>query len=584
MEKMEKIYRVNMTDQTVSVEPTPECYRLIGGRALITQIMNEEMDPQCHPIGPNNKLIIATGLFNGTTAPCSGRISIGAKSPLTNGSKESNAGGPTGTMLGRMKIKAIIIEGLPKVGEDDFFVLRVTPAGIEILPAPQEIIGKGCYETARYCKKKYGYSHTASVLTIGQAGEMRATAACISLTNMEGDTSRQAGRGGLGAVMGSKKIKAIVIDNRGENHITYADPKAYRDASYRLAKIVNKAGKGLNAYGTAVLVTPINNVGGLPVRNFSEGTWDDRFKKITGQELHRLADERGGQWGHSCHPGCCIACSNVVADKDGEYVTGSLEFETVALFGSNCDIDDLDCIARCDYKCDDYGVDSIDTSVAAGIAMEAGVIEWGDKEGLEAFLDEMGKKTPLGRVIACGAATFGKVFGQWRVSQTKGQATAAYDPRGCKGTGATYATSTMGGDHTVGNALPGRGGIDPHSTEKQAGLIRNLQAYSAYMIDSTGWCLFVGPSFTKLPFAVELINAKYGTSLTEKDVYKMGIETLKNEIKFNRAAGVPDIDIPEFEKVEPLPPHNDVFNVSMEDMKNIHNFDYEFPEEKTTDW
>jgi len=271
-------------------------------------------------------------------------------------------------------------------------------------------------------------------------------------------------------------------------------------------------------------------------------------------------------------------------DKDGNYVTGSLEFETVALFGPNCDISDLDCIARCDYKCDDYGVDSIEASIVAGIAMEAGLLQWGDCAGLEAFLDEIGKKTVLGRVIACGAATFGKVFGQWRVSQCKGQATAAYDPRGCKGTGVTYATSTMGGDHTFGNALPGRGGIDTHSTEKQAGFVRNLQAHSAYMMDSTGFCLFVGPSFTKLGPTAELLNAKYGTNFTEEQIYNAGIEVIKQEIRFNRAAGVPDIDIPEFERIEPLPPFNTVFDVPMEDIKRVHDFDYEFPAEKKTNW
>lgn len=584
MQNMEKIYRVNMTNQTVSVEPVPEKYKLLGGRALIGQIMLDEVDPTCHPIGPNNKLIIATGLLNGTTAPSSGRISFGGKSPLTNGIKESNAGGPTGTMLGRMLIKAIIIEGMPKVAEDEFFILRVTPSGIEIFPAPKELIGKGCYYTGKYCKEKYGKSHMASVITIGQAGEMRSPAACLSLTNMEGETSRQAGRGGLGAVMGSKKIKAIVVDNLGENRITYKDPEKFREVAAKLAKAINVACKGLNLYGTANLVTPVQKVGALPVRNFSEGAWDDRWKNITGQAIHQLAAERGGRWGHSCHPGCTIACSNIVVSEDGKYTTGSLEFETVALFGSNCEVDDLDCIARCDYMCDDFGVDSIETSVVAGVAMEAGLIEWGDTKGLEEFVAEIGKKTPLGRVIASGAAVFGKVFGQWRVSHTKGQATAAYDPRGCKGTGATYAVSTMGGDHTVGNCLPGRGGIDTHSTEKQAALSRNLQAQSAYLTDATGICLFVGPSFTKLPIVKDLLNAKLGTDFTEQEIYDLGVEQLKREIQFNRAAGVPDIDIAEFQKIQPLPPHNNVFDVPMEDLKNIHNFDYQFPEEKSTNW
>jgi aldehyde:ferredoxin oxidoreductase len=579
---MEKIYRVNMTTQTVTEESVPEKYRFMGGRGLIGQIMTEEVDPTCNPIGPSNKLIIAPGFFNGTTAPSGGRLSFGSKSPLTNGIKESNAGGNTGHMLGKMGIKAVIIEGMPEVGEDEFFILRITPDGIEIFPAPSELIGKGCYFTGRYCKEHYAYTHTATAISIGPAGEMRCAAACLSLTNMEGDSSRQAGRGGLGCIMGSKKIKAIVVDNQRQNTITYSDQEKFREVSKKLGKSLIVACKGLTHFGTANLVTPINNVGGLPVHNFSYGA-TDQFKKLAGQEIHRLADERGGQWGHSCHPGCCIRCSNVVCDPNGKYITGSLEFETVALFGSNCDIYNLDTIARADYKCDDYGVDSIDTSVAAGVAMEAGLIKWGDEQGLLDFLDEIGKKTPLGRIIASGATIFGRVFGQWRVSATKGQATAAYDPRACKGTGATYATSTHGGDHTIGNALPGRGALDTHKADKQCGLSRNLQVFST-MIDSSGFCLFVGPSVTKMPFIAELLNAKYGTSFTPEDLYSMGMEILRKEIAFNRAAGVPDIDIAEFQKIQPLAPSNEVFDIPMEDLKKIHNLEYTFAPEESAIW
>lgn len=579
---MEKIYRVNMTTQKVTREPVPEKYAIMGGRGLIGEIMTEEVDPTCHPIGPSNKLIIAPGFFNGTLAPSSGRISFGTKSPLTNGIKESNAGGNTGNMLGKMGIKAVIIEGMPDVAEEEFFVLRITPDGIEILPSPSELFGKGCYFTGNYCKEKYGYTQTAAVISIGQAGEMRSPAACLSLTNMEGDSSRQAGRGGLGAVMGSKKIKAIVVDNRRQNTITYHDQEKFNEVSKELGKALEIGGKGLTLYGTANLVTPINNVGGLPVNNFSYGATDD-YTKINGQEVHRLANERGGQWGHSCNPGCTIRCSNVFCDKDGNYVTGSLEFETIALFGSNCDIYNLDTIAQADYKCDDYGVDSIDISVAAGVAMEAGLIEWGDEQGLLDFLDEMGKKTPLGRVIASGATIFGRVFGQWRVSATKGQATAAYDPRACKGTGVTYATSTHGGDHTIGNALPGRGNVDTHKIDKQCGLSRNLQVFST-MIDSSGFCLFVGPSVTKMPYIVELANARFGTNLTYEELYSNGMEILRKEIAFNRAAGVPDIDIAEFQKIEPLGPSNEVFDVPTEELEKVHDLEYTFTEEESAIW
>ena len=412
---------------------------------------------------------------------------------------------------------------------------------------------------------------------------MRSPAACISLTNMEGDASRQAGRGGLGCVMGSKKIKAIVIDNLGINKVTYADQEAFRNESYKLGQALKVACAGLTNFGTDNLVTPINNTGGLPVRNFSAGNDGDRIDKYKGQAIHALAVERGGQYGHSCHPGCCIRCSNVVVDKKGKYITGSLEFETVALFGPNCDIADLDVIAQADYKCDDYGVDSIETSVIAGVACEAGIIPWGDGEALLAFLDEMGKKSPMGRIIASGATNFGRVFGQWRVSQTKGQATAAYDPRACKGTGITYACGTMGGDHTQGNALPGRGGIDPNKAEKQPALVRNLQIHSC-VIDSVGFCLFVGPSITKMPVTAALLNARYGLNLEVEDLLEYGRNCLKREIAFNRAAGVPDIDIPEFQTIENLGPKNVKFDVPLEEIKKVQDFSYEFTEDEKANW
>jgi len=576
---MNIVWRVNMTDRTVKRETAPDDYTLLGGRALIGKIVLDEVDPLCHPLGPNNKLVIATGLLSGTTAPSSGRISIGAKSPLTYGIKESNAGGPTGHSLARMGVKAVIIEGMPQTADDEFFILRITPDGVDILPAPMEIVGRGCYFSGKFCKEHYAKSRNGSVLTIGQAGEMRAAAACISLTNREGETSRQAGRGGLGAVMGSKKIKAIVVDNCGKNSIVYHDPGSFQKAAKELAQQLVSGTAGLFNYGTANLVTPVNGVGALPVKNFSAGTWE-KYQKITGQEIHRLAAQRGGRWGHACLPGCCIRCSNIVKDEAGNYVTGSLEYETVALFGSNCLIDDLDCIARCDYRCDDYGVDAIDTSIACAVLMEAGFIDWGDQKGLEDLLDEIGKKTVTGRLIASGANIVGRVFGQWRVAQSKGQAIAAYDPRGCKGTGVTYATSPMGGDHTAGNALPGRGGIDTKSTEKQASLSRNLQSYTAFMVDSTGFCLFVGPSHVKAPMVAEMLNARYDFHLTAGDIFRLGTEVLQREIAFNRAAGVADVDIPEFLRVEQLPPHQQVFDVPLDDMKRVNVFDYSFPEEK----
>lgn len=572
---MEKILRINMTELKVSEETVKEDYKFLGGRSLTDQIIVDEVDPKCHPLGPNNKFVIGVGMLTGTTAPCSGRLSAGAKSPLTGGIKESNAGGPGGIMLARMGIKAVVIEGKPE--DDTFYIVRITPAGTEILEAPAEIIGKGTYDTAGILRDKYPKSN---IMAIGQAGEERCAAACISVTNTEGDPSRNFGRGGLGAILGSKKVKAIVINNEGKKDafLPIARPDEFKPVAKELAKIANQAGKGLRAYGTAALVTPVNKVGGLPTKNWRVGQ-DENFEKITGQAIHAMAEENGGKWGHACHPGCVIQCSNIVNDKEGNYITGSLEFETVALFGTNCLVYDLEAIAWCDKMCDDFGVDTIDTGCVAGAAMDAGLVEWGDAEGLKNFVAEIGKKTPLGLLIASGVETFCKVYGQSRVPATKGQSIAAYDPRACKGTGTTYATSQMGGDHTFGNALPGRGkDVNPNLPDHQVGVVRMLQILSASIIDSTGTCLFVGPSVTKLPYITKLVNARYGIDMTEEDMLEFGKKVLTQEKEFNRAAGLPDVDMPEWFKIEKLAPFDLVFDVPEEDLANVQNFDVEMDE------
>jgi aldehyde:ferredoxin oxidoreductase len=574
---MSKILRVNMQTKTVTSEDLHEKYEKLGGRALVGRIILDEVAPACHPLGAQNKLVIAPGLLSGTIAPSSGRLSVGAKSPLTQGIKESNSGGPVAGFLAKLGIRALIIEDKPS--EDEFYILCIGSKGAEILKAPEELIGLGCYDTVTYVHRNYALSDKSAVMSIGPAGEMRAAAACISLTNMEGMSSRQCGRGGMGAVMGAKRIKAIIIDPCGMKMQSYNDPIAFRKVAQEMCEQLVTSTVGLNQNGTAQLVTPINNVGALPVRNFSIGSWD-KYEKITGQEIHRLSEQRGGRWGHACQPGCCIRCSNIYVDKEGRYVTGSLEYETVALFGANCLIDDLDAIAEIDYICDDLGVDTIDTAIACGILMESGELEWGDKDGVKKLLLEIGKKSVMGRLIASGTNIVGRVMGQWRTPQSKGQSIAAYDPRGCKGTGVTYWTSTMGGDHTSGNALPGRGISNPQAVERQACLSRNLQIYCAYMLDSTGICLFTGPTAKRADMVAGLLNYKYGWNFSAEDIYQRGVEVLKTELAFNRAAGIPDIDITEFFTVEALSPHQQCFDIDSSEMSKVYDFTYEFPEEQ----
>jgi aldehyde:ferredoxin oxidoreductase len=571
-----KIVRVNMKNLNCSCDEAPPAYRFLGGRALTDRIIIDEVPPGCHPLGPENKLVFGVGLLTGTTAPCSGRLSCGGKSPLTRGIKESNAGGPGGLMLARLGIKALILENQPDAGRS--YVLRLTPAGAELTETPPSILGKGTYDTVSFLRAAYPGSN---VMAIGQAGEARCAAACISVSNMEGIPSRNFGRGGLGAVMGSKGIKAVVINNEGERREEpVARPGEFKTAVRELTGILREAGQALHLYGTAVLVKPINAAAALPTRNWHSGRFE-QFEKISGQAIHDRSKRTGGKYGHGCQPGCPIRCSNIIHDEAGNYLTSSLEYETISLFGSNCLIDDLEIIARLDRMCDDFGVDTIDTAGALAAAMDAGLLRFGDGQGALTLLGEIGKTTALGRVLASGVHGFCKVFGIDRVAAAKGQGIPAYDPRGCKGTGCTYATSAMGADHTAGNVLPGRGKeIDPHKADHQLGVVRMMQILSAFMIDSTGCCLFLGPSLQRLPYITRLLNARYDLTHTDEDMIGFGREILTREQNYNRAAGLPDIDLPHWFRVEKLPPLDLVFDIPDTDLARILDFGEELERDR----
>jgi aldehyde:ferredoxin oxidoreductase len=539
----------------------------------------QEVKPTCHPLGKYNKLIIAPGLLTGTACPNSGRLSAGAKSPLTGTIKESNAGGTAGQCLARLGIRALIIEGLPE--KDIFYVLHVDKKGVTIRE-DTEFVGKGNYEVMKSVSNKYG--DKIAMLSIGPAGEMRMAAANISVKDPDGNI-RSHGRGGLGAVMGSKKIKFITIDPTDGPGVHIADEEKFKKASVPFAKGIVKhpvAGQALKLYGTDVLVNILNEAGGLPTRNFRDGRFPGH-EKISGETMHDVIIKRKGDPSHVCHKGCVIKCSQVYNDKDGNYITSGFEYETIWGFGANCLIDDLDIIAEADHIMDDVGIDTIDTGVAMGVAMEAGVLPFGDGAGVLRLLKEIGEGTPLGRIIGSGAAGVGKTFGMMRVPVVKGQALSAYDPRAVKGMGITYATSTMGSDHTAGYCIPVNllnvgGFVDPLKKEGQIELSRRLQIATALM-DSTGLCVFVGfytldnreASWEMIP---NMINARYGLSMTAEDWQALGRKILITEHEFNLAAGFTNKNdrLPEFFEDEPIPPHNAVWDFTGEEIDSFWDF------------
>lgn len=573
-----KIYRVNMSKLSFSIEDVPERWNTLGGRGLTSTIISEEVDPVCNPLGSKNKLVFAPGLFAGTKAANSGRLSVGAKSPLTGGIKESNSGGTAAQRLAKLGVKALIIEGMPK--DDKWYTIHVHKDGVNI-KEETELLGKGNYEVVHTITSRYG--ENTGVMTIGQAGEYKMSTANISVKDPKGHL-RSAGRGGLGAVMGSKHIKFISLDDNDGEGIEIKDKKKFDDA----AKIFNKgllkhpvSGEALPKYGSNVLVNILNEAGGLPTKNSRMGRFEGA-EKICGETMHDTIVERHGDTTHGCHVGCVIRCSQTYNDKDGNYLTSGFEYETIWGFGAGCMVDDLDVIAHIDHECDDIGIDTIDTAGTMMVAMEANLLKWGDGEGiLNLIKGEIKSGTPLGRILGNGPDFTGKAYGVLRVPTVKGQTMPAYDPRAVKGIGVTYATTPMGADHTAGysvaaNILKVGGYVDPLKKEGQTELSRDLQIATA-SIDSTGLCLFV--SFAVLDFdevfisVLDMINAQYGVEWTKDDWNNMGKYVLTIEKEFNRKAGFTKNDdrLPEFTS-EAIPPHDAVWDISDEELDKVLQF------------
>jgi len=573
-----KIYRVNMTEGKVTSEGAKKEYAMLGGRGLTSHIIAEEVDPICHPLGAKNKMVVSPGLLSGTNAPSSGRLSIGFKSPLTGGIKESNAGGTAAQKLAKLGIKAIIIEGKPKEGK--YYLLKVTKDGIELLSA-DDLVGKKNYDISATLRNKFG--DKVGIMSIGPAGEYRLTAASVAVIDPEGRPVRHCGRGGGGAVLGSKGIKAIVIDDTDATGVSVHDKEKFKEAARDFSKMLTShpvSGQGLPMYGTAVLINILNEAGGLPTRNFRHGRFEFA-EKISGEMVHDTIKERKGIPTHGCHAGCVIRCSQVYHDKEGKYLTAGFEYETIWGFGANCEIDDIDAIAKLDFLCDDIGIDTIEMGVTLGVAMEGGVINFGDSDGAIKLLEQIGEGTDLGRIIGNGAGFTGKAFGVTRVPTVKNQGIPAYDPRAVKGIGVTYATTPMGADHTAGysvtaNILKVGGLIDPLKAEGQVELSRNLQIATA-AVDSTGLCLFVAFAVLDEPKALEkivdMLNAQYNLQLTTDDVTELGKSILKTERQFNKNAGFNDADdrLPEFFEEE-VAPHGAVFDIPHQELDQVWDF------------
>jgi len=560
--------RVNMTELTTSWEPAPPEYGLLGGRALTSRLLLDEVDPRCEPLGPDNKLVFAPGLFGGTVASSTNRISIGAKSPLTGGIKESNGGGLLALRLAQAGIKALIIEGSPS--DDEEWYRLVVHRGDAVLEPARELAGMTTGEAVEALSPEFGKQ--AGISVIGQAGEYRLMAAGIANTDIDGQASRYCGRGGLGAVMGAKRVKCVVVPNDDYRPLAPADPKAWRSGlkEYnRLLMSLSSTSRFFPRLGTAATLEKVNSLGGLPTRNFSVGEFE-HADKLSGWRMREIIIERDGEGTptHACMPGCIIRCSNRYPKPSGELHVSPMEYETNTLMGSNLGIDSLDVVAELNRLCNEYGLDTIETGAAIGVAMEGGVIDFGDADGAIDLVHQVARGTALGRVIGSGAAVTGRVFGVSRVPVVKNQAMPAYDPRGIKGNGVTYATSPMGADHTAGNTIALQTDhLDPSGKVADS---RDLQIKTAAM-DMLGVCAFDRELYFDHPeVLVGLLNARLGTSLTNDDLLRAGKRLIADELEFNRRAGLNDVDrLPGYFYDEKLPPHDAVFDVNEEELAGI---------------
>ena len=574
-----KFIRVNLTAKSIETQDVPQEYAGLGGRALTSCLINSEVPAACDPLGAENKLVFAPGYLSGTPLVNTSRLSIGAKSPLTGGIKESNVGGTAAAALANLAITALIVEG--QAAEGAYYFLNVDGDGEASLLDAGECKGMRTYALVEKLTEEFG--DKKSITCIGPAGELHLTAASIQTTDLDGRPCRAAGRGGLGAVMGSKGLKALIVERSGKSADALADAGEFKEAAKAYAKAVRAdefSGEIMGELGTAAFVEPINAVGAFPTRNAREGQFE-HASKISGENMAKIIKERGGKTTHKGCAQCIIDCSNEYVDADGKYVTSSLEYETIWSMGGMIGNGDLDAVARLDFLCDDIGLDTISTGVAIAVAMDAGYKEFGDGQAAIAMVEEVAAGTEIGKLIGNGPAAVGRHFKHDRVPVMKGQSMAAYDPRAIQGMAVTYATSPMGGDHTAGwvvdqNLEEFGGTLDRFSAEGQVEASRDTQIHMA-AVDSVGICDFAQSGLASpvgIANVYKMVAAKSGKPFGEEDWTAMGTRTLKAEREFNRNAGFTSKDdrLPKMFYEEPLPPTNKVVVISDEQMDSTFDF------------
>lgn len=561
---------VDMTNQTVEKEPLEKDYYEIGGRALVAQYLMKNVPPTCDPLSEENHLIFCTSVFAGTKLTTSNRMSVGGKSPLTGGIKESNVGGYVASLLAEHGIRLIVVKGKPKT--KNLWTLHLDQQGEARLKKANDLIGLNNYEFASKARESHG--NKIATASIGCAGERQYNNASIQVSEFNsGHPSRAAARGGLGAVMGSKGLKGLIIEKPATKYqLEYNNESGFNETCKKLNDMVIEGAKTdpFHNIGTIATIEATGANGILPVENFS-GKLFPEYSEVGANKFMENLAKRGGKNKIPCQPGCMVQCSNRYHDEEGNYLTSGFEYETIALFGPNCHISDLDAIAKMDRLCDDLGVDTIEAANTIAVCMETGKIPWGDAEAALALLNEMVEGTDFGSLMGQGCEAVGKKLGCKRIPVVKHQSIAGYDPRNTKGTGITYATSPMGADHTAGLTM-GRA-FDDCGRAAQAYASNKLQV--AMCFADSMMCLF---AFTHMvpgiPLLANLLADLYGGEADFNRVAMMGVKTILTERAFNQQAGMTfeDDKLPAFFYEEKSPATGSKFDISDHELKVI--FDY----------
>lgn len=567
---MRKYYHIDLTDKTISTNTLEGVDVIKAGRNLIGKTLLEMGAAGVDPLGPENPLIFSAGPFAGTTFSNANRTSVGCKSPLTGGIKEANGGGTFAYGLGQLHIAGFNLYG----AAPDWIVIHFARDGSITFDDAKPYLGLGNFAAANLLYETY--SKKVAIALCGPVGEYEGLLAGIAFSDKDLRPSRLAARGGVGAVMGSKRVKAIVVDL--DKIPQLHDKKKVQGAIKEYTQKLLADNVVLNFYnkvGTMGMADLQNYMGGLPVRNFSSGQFADvgngEVFKMGGDYIGELNTSRGGQQTHPCMPGCAIQCSNVYHDADGKELVSPVEYETLGLLGTNCGIGDPDQLAQLNYIANDLGIDTIETGAMLGVLMEAGLAPFGDLQFMINCLSEIRTGTERGKLWAQGTARVGEHYGVKRLPVIKKQAISAYDPRVVEATGISMMATAQGADHTVGNLprLKTRE-MEPEQIISQSLLHQTRVAAN----DSLGLCIF-GMTVTNFnqTFMVDALNSAHGTDLTTEFFEALGRETLRFEREFNRQAGFTEADdeLPEFFYKEPLPPTDLVARFHAHEVNNMYD-------------